>query len=323
MTNETTYYLLDNPPKQRQYHTSRSKQVTRIVIHTAENVPDRDLTNGDKSAENVASFIQRRTDHGSYHAIVDSDTVLWLIPPHYTAFGAKNWNSNSLHLSFACRTTDWNTLPRERVEATLRKGAFAAAQMLRWVERHYGADNTIPIEWVTHRNTTKGFSPHSALDPSRRNDPGDNFPHEAFLGMIRVEMGGQSEPADTGSLPTQKSTEVGPRTVRTLQTRLNLLGHNLAVDNNFGPLTLAATLDVIGRHSSAQATIASLREQLVAAEEIRSSDTSGLSIELEAAKTDIDELQLKIDELNTALDPLRSDAEDWQALRALAHKLSH
>jgi len=79
------YYLLDNPPASPQFYPSRNNGLSGgVVIHTTEGA------GGDTAAENTAGFISRRSDPGSYHMIVDTDSSVAMMPDDYVAFGDRS-----------------------------------------------------------------------------------------------------------------------------------------------------------------------------------------------------------------------------------------
>jgi len=192
-------YLEDHRPARKQFRQQRRAAVTgAIVIHTAENNTDTDLPDG--GAEAVARFVARRSDAaGSYHSVVDADSVVRLGRYEWEMFhdgtGGNRW---SLGLSFACRASQWPNLPSEWTEAALRNGAAEAARMARWVKGTVGVD--VPAERMSsaqYRSTEPGFVGHGDIDPGRRSDPGVRFPWEQFLALYDAEMGSDlSAPTD-------------------------------------------------------------------------------------------------------------------------------
>lgn len=191
-------FLEDNPPARAQFRTTRRAPVTgAIVLHTAENNTDTTLPDG--GAEAVASFIARRTDAaGSYHSVVDSDSIVQLGRYEWEMFhegtGGNRW---SLGLSFACQAAQWPTLPEAWFIGALRNGAREAANMARWVEATVGV--VVPAARITaaqYRSSRPGFVGHGELDPGRRSDPGRDFPWDEFLALYAEEM------RPTGPAPT-------------------------------------------------------------------------------------------------------------------------
>jgi len=184
-------FLEDHQPARRQFrHTRRAEVTGAICIHTAENTVNRFLP-ADGGAEAVARFIARRTDAaGSYHSIVDSDSVVHLGRYEWEMFGeGTGGNRWALHLSFACRASQWPSLPLAWVDGAMEQGAAEAARMARWVHDTTGV--TIPAETISvsdYRAGRPGFIGHGQVDPARRTDPGESFPWGRFLGAFARHM---------------------------------------------------------------------------------------------------------------------------------------
>lgn len=100
------YYLYDNPPASLQFYPNRQNGSSfGIVIHTTEGV------GGDDSAEKTARFISRRSDPGSYHCIVDTNSTVMLLPDEAVAFGvaASGYNSRCWMIAIAAPSSALNT----------------------------------------------------------------------------------------------------------------------------------------------------------------------------------------------------------------------
>ncbi|MCP3990523.1 MAG: hypothetical protein GY724_15705 [Actinomycetia bacterium] len=191
-------YLEDHPPARTQFRTTRRAAVTgAIVVHTAENTTDTSLPDG--GAEGVARFISIRTDAaGSYHTVVDSDSVVDVGRYEWEMFhegtGGNRW---SLGLAFACEAAEWPNLPETWVGPALRNAALEAATMAAWVKSTVGV--TVPAKRITatqYRNGEPGFIGHGDLDPGRRSDPGAEFPWNRFLDQYVLYAGGDLPMAD-------------------------------------------------------------------------------------------------------------------------------
>ncbi len=170
------------PPRRRQYRAGRRATPTGcIVVHTAETTPD--FTPPDNAAENVAKFIQARTDPGSYHRLVDSDSIINLVEFRDEAFhdgtGSNRW---SIGLSFATFAASWSTAPDWWVERALEMGAAAAAEANDWlVANGYPGCPARRISRAESEAGLPGFISHGERDPGRRSDPGPDFPWTRFL----------------------------------------------------------------------------------------------------------------------------------------------
>jgi hypothetical protein len=178
-----TYTLLDNPnPHLRQYRDPRRETPSGVVvIHTAESAPD--LTAPDGGAENVAAWISRRTDPGSYHRLCDSDSIVALVPWWFEAWhDATGTNPHSVGISAATRADQWPSKPQAWRDSCIGRMAFAAADYAHWLQTNHGID--IPARRVTAaqaRACVPGFVSHAELDPGRRSDPGAAFPWDQLL----------------------------------------------------------------------------------------------------------------------------------------------
>jgi hypothetical protein len=182
-------YLEQHPPKVRQFRTPRRAVPSGlIVVHTAESIMD--TVGPDTGAENVAAFIANRSDYGSYHTLVDSDTRVRLVPFHAEAYGdGTGSNPFAIHISFALKTTDWTKLSAERKRAFIRNGALAAAEAAEWVRAEHKI--AVPARRVTRRESdarVPGFISHAERDPARRSDPGIEFPWAMFLAEFAKAM---------------------------------------------------------------------------------------------------------------------------------------
>jgi hypothetical protein len=179
----TGYTLLDNPnPHMRQYRAPRREQPSGVVaVHTAENAPD--LSPPDDGAENVAGWISRRTDPGSYHRLCDSDSIVALVPWDFEAWhDATGTNAHSVGISAATRAAEWESKPQAWRDGCVGRMAFAAADYAHWLASTHGI--VIPARRVTAdeaRARVPGFVSHAELDPGRRSDPGVGFPWDQFL----------------------------------------------------------------------------------------------------------------------------------------------
>lgn len=176
-----TAYLIEHPPAVRQFRDRGRKPTGLIVIHTAESTPD--WVDADTGAEGVARFIQSRTDYGSYHFVVDSDSIVDLVPLHLQAYGdGTGSNPFAVHVSAATQAAKWAAAPADWRRETVRNMAEAAARTARWLRKEYGI--TVPAKRITRAQSEAGqagFISHAERDPARRHDPGAGFPWDTFL----------------------------------------------------------------------------------------------------------------------------------------------
>jgi hypothetical protein len=195
-------YLIDHPPVRSQYRSPRrAKPSGVIVVHTAENAPDYVAFDG--GAEAVARFIQSRTDPGSYHELVDSDSAIQLVRYSDEAFhDATGSNPHSLSVSIATRADVWPLAPKAWRDGAVEQAAQAAARQARWVKATTGI--VIPARRITRDESERrvpGFISHAQRDPARRTDPGKDFPWSAFLARY-------SELTGSTAAPTQEDDDM-------------------------------------------------------------------------------------------------------------------
>lgn len=184
-----THYLEANKTAQRQFRRPRRGTPTGcIVVHTAESIMD--SVGPDTGAENVARFMLNRSDYGSYHRLVDSDSIVDLVGFGAEAYGdGAGSNKWACHISAACRTTDWVTMSRTRRAGFIRNLAKAAAEYARWVRKTRNV--IIPAKRITRAESEAGkpgFLGHGERDPGRRSDPGAQFPWDEFLDAYAEEF---------------------------------------------------------------------------------------------------------------------------------------
>lgn len=174
-------YLVAHPPARRQFRQRYARLTGLIVVHTAESAPD--TVGPDDGVDNVAAFIRRRADPGSYHTLCDSDDRRQLVPYDQAAYGdGTGSNEFAIHISAATQAHRWLTLSKAWREGCVRQMAEAAADAARWLLAEHGI--TVPARRVTRAESDRGvpgFISHGERDPGRRTDPGPAFPWDLFL----------------------------------------------------------------------------------------------------------------------------------------------
>ena len=173
------YYLLDNPPASPQFYTSRNSTPTwAIGVHTSEG------STGPGSARNLAAFIARRSDPGSYACIVDSEETVVLVPPSFTTFSvaASNYNSRTWHICLAGRSAELSPDDANTQAMIARSGEAIRAL---W------AFLNIPLssaEWIgTDALNRPGLFCHGDVQPWDRSDAWSTHPDRARLDQLLVD----------------------------------------------------------------------------------------------------------------------------------------
>lgn len=174
-------YLDTHPPASKQFRSRREEPSGVIVVHTAENTPDHVAFDG--GAEAVARFIATRSDPGSYHDLVDSDSTINLVGYENEAFhDATGSNRHSYGVSVATRGDVWPLAPAVWRAGAVAQAAAAAARYARWLHDRRGI--TVPAQRISRPQSelrVPGFISHAERDPARRSDPGKAFPWVEFL----------------------------------------------------------------------------------------------------------------------------------------------
>jgi len=210
-------------------YPSRNAPVTCIGIHTTEN------TLG-TPAMNVARWqASTAPTPSSYHALVDASNIVRTTRDEHTAFHIVGLNSRSLGLSFTHQAHRWSASPNSQERDMLERGAQVARE---WVEKY-----DIPIRWISlaeAQRGVKGFIRHSTADPSRRSDPGQNFPHALFFELIEGETFDEDRPYVT-------TGDDDPRAKIWKELASELLPNSpnafRSPDGRFGPQTVRLTLE--------------------------------------------------------------------------------
>lgn len=195
-------YLVEHPPVQRQFKDRGTKPSGVCIVHTAESAPD--TVGPDDGAENVAAWIARRTDFGSYHDLADSDSGLQLVPYAMQAYGdGTGSNPHAYHVSAATQAHRWASLPSAWRASTATNMGRRAARYAKWIKSEHGV--IIPARRITRAQSdarVPGFLTHAERDPERRSDPGKDFPWDAFWEGFE---GGQSVPMPTRGEAVEKA----------------------------------------------------------------------------------------------------------------------
>ena len=225
------YSFLAKEGRRRHWNTNRRGKIpTCIVVHTAE---AKNLATGlsrrelrqlgkDNTAERVANYGANTNRQVSWHATVDSDSIIWGLPDSFRAWHCRNLNTISLGIELACRADVWgksSTSP-DWVEAIIGNAAEVVATWCRTWE--------IPGEWITRKQAergVRGILGHADADPGRRSDPGKHFPKARFLEAVRERIAPpapEPSPPEVAQLATVSEGQALPLTSEEI-TRLRVL----------------------------------------------------------------------------------------------------
>lgn len=192
-------WLDTHPPRTPQFRCPRRRKPSGIIgVHTAESIGDE--SGPDTGAENVADFIRRRTNYGSYHLLADSDSIIQLVRFECVAYhiATHSLNEHTIGISAAAQAAKWNSYGAAWKRDVVRNMARAAARAAKWLKKEHGI--TVPAKRISLSQAlagAKGFLAHGDADPDRRTDPGSTFPWGQFLSDYAAIMGGTLEEEPT------------------------------------------------------------------------------------------------------------------------------
>lgn len=238
-----SYPLTRNP--HRHYYTSRRSRILGIVLHTTAGIED--YTPPDDGAESTVRYGLRNSRPASWHAVVDSDSIIDCLPDSYTAFHVVGYNSSTLGLEIANRDARWTGKPPAWVEATIRN----AAAWCRPKVTKYGLPiqlaNKAQVDAAVRAGRPFGFSYHYMLNPGAKIDPGRDFPWAMFERFLRAGVSGAGAsrlPADVvpppgvGVIGDSRFTVDGLADAATIKSWQRIWGAH--PDGVWGPQTVRA-----------------------------------------------------------------------------------
>ena len=179
------WYLLDRHDNLKNggvlpWYETRVSAVQAIVIHTPQTLED--FTAPYDEAERVAAY-GATTTRASWHDTIDADSIIPMLPPTYTAWQVRGYNSSTVGMEIGAKATSWARAPKAWVTGVLTNAAVRGAQ--------HAARFDIPPVFLTKAQVDageKGFTGHRQLDPTRRTDPGADFPWDRFLNLVRQQL---------------------------------------------------------------------------------------------------------------------------------------
>ena len=183
------YYAFQVPPSRlgrRNWRLrSSSQKVTCIVQHTTEGHPDR--KGADTGAEGCGEYFSRTKRAASSHPIVDTDSTVFYLPSRYMAWHCRGLNARSVGIEMATQAGKWGWLLEHA-----RDWALDLLWRTARVAAGYAVTYDIPAVKITlaeAKKGVKGFLGHGDADPTRRTDPGKDFPWTLYLEMVEFIVG--------------------------------------------------------------------------------------------------------------------------------------
>lgn len=193
---------------------SESREGTRITlvgIHTNQGPNPSDVF-PDRTAENLAAYMDQPGIEVSYHVLVDDDSKVDYLPDNVAAWSMLSANHRSLNLCFT-GMAEWDRAEWLRHDAMLRRGADVVRD---WCVRY-----AIPMVHLTPAQVGAdypGVIGHADWTTGKRQgthwDPGPAFVWDIFMGYVNGNTPPPPPPPPPGadSIPTmtfgERSTNV-------------------------------------------------------------------------------------------------------------------
>lgn len=211
----TGFYLLDYINTVPQYSIPRrggQRFSGTIIVHTAECAMD--FEGGDDSAENCANFIRTRSDYGSYHQLVDSDSRIAMAPWYAETWQDLVTNGWAVGISAAVQANHWLSLSPARRDAVYRNLAAAGADAVRYAATQ---GITVPIRRISGNEARRGVTGFCAHGDSGvdRYDPGPLFDWNLFLRYVAENLGGKVTISPSAPVSTIRKVTAQGALVRT------------------------------------------------------------------------------------------------------------
>lgn len=189
----TGYYLQDNPNRAvPQFGWPRARVSGVIGIHTAEN--NTCFGGPDRGDLDVAEFVTRRTDYGSYHSAADGDSWRRWVHPSYAAWADTTNNAHAMSVSAAVRANDWSKMSGAVRRGVIINMAAAAADLVQVSIQDGLLSAPTPARRITAAEaiagSRAGFYGHGETNPGTRYDPGADFDWDLFLSSYAALVGG-------------------------------------------------------------------------------------------------------------------------------------
>lgn len=260
-------YLDQHKPARSQFRLGRrATPKPVVVVHTAES--------GTAPAGNVAEFIRNRATPGSYHLLGDPTDIIQLVNFDHEAYhdgtGSNRWSTG---ISLAMNASEWTRwADPARLHALVDTAAQMAAIVARW---HASEGRSMPAARLISKAQSEtadasGFISHAQRDPSRRSDPGPDFPWEQFFDRYRALIQGATVPnvPDRSDNVRQVQAAIAAAHYahawwtdsRDLIDPTDTTSIDRYVDGDLGPSTLLDLLDIIDSVNELDADRATVRK---------------------------------------------------------------
>ncbi|MGH3882101.1 MAG: N-acetylmuramoyl-L-alanine amidase [Pseudonocardiaceae bacterium] len=154
-----------------------------VVIHTNEGDNPADVF-PDRTAENLAAYLDRPSTQASYHKICDDDSTVRYLPDSVASWSIRSGNSRALNLCL----TGWARWTRGQWLDHAGMLRRAAGEVAAWCDRY-----EIPVRKLTPTQVAAdhlGIIGHWDWTLGKRDgthtDPGPNFPWDVFIELVKT-----------------------------------------------------------------------------------------------------------------------------------------
>lgn len=189
------FYLLDHPnPHGPNYYATRRGSILAAVVHITAGLQGRPA-GADSSAEATAAYAASTARDVSWHSGSDRDSSLQLLPDSYTAWQCHGYNSRTIGHEISKTDVTWADEDPDWVTGTLTEAADCLRPRLDKLNIPIRRATKDELDRAIARNGMPvGLIGHQVLDPTRRRDPGADFPWTRFLQLLRGKVTAPSKP---------------------------------------------------------------------------------------------------------------------------------
>lgn len=183
---EATYPFV----KARYFRAGRIDRIRYVGVHCTVS-PD-SMT----GAEATARYFQTTDRPASAHVTVDPNSVVRSVHDWDTAFAAKGFNANGLHVELVGMP---NQTRAQWLDVASRATIKNAAKVIgEWCMRYRLRPENVSITNL-RANTSSGMATHATMEKAKPStghwDPGPNFPMDVLLTDVRNYIASRTQPA--------------------------------------------------------------------------------------------------------------------------------